>query len=179
MSYNGAMTTTTDDGMPGTELAVLADSQSQTHTRYAKATVRRRTRAAVRKAITDEVQQERYLAALPKLMVVSAALKAAGVGMGVLARWREQDGAFLVRETEARSAIADTLEAEAIRRAFKGVRKPVYQGGLLAGYVTEYSDQLLVLLLKAVRPERFRERSEVTLTPIVKTVAGFDVEEVL
>jgi hypothetical protein len=39
----------------------------------------------------------------------------------------------------------------------EGVDKPVYQGGVLVGYVREYSDQLLVTLLKAHRPEKFRD----------------------
>jgi len=124
--------------------------------------------------------QRRYLEALPKFFTVSAALTSAGADASQLRRWRETDGAFLVAEQDARNALADKLEAEAVRRAFKGVRVPVYQGGLLAGHMTQYSDQLLVLLLKAMRPEKFRERAEIQMTqPIVKVVAGFDPSQAL
>jgi hypothetical protein len=41
---------------------------------------------------------------------------------------------------------------EAWRRAVKGCRKPVYQGGQLVGYVREFSDLLLIFLIKAARP---------------------------
>lgn len=125
-------------------------------------------------------RKEVYLAALPKFFTINAALMKAGTDMKELRRWREEDAAFLVQEQDARDQLADQLEGEAIRRAFKGVKVPVYQGGLLAGHVTQYSDALLTLMLKAMRPEKFRERSEVRVTePIVKVVAGFDPAEVL
>jgi hypothetical protein len=129
--------------------------------------------------VPERTLQDRYLAALPACFTVSAALTRAGATPRELARWREQSGEFLVREQDARNQLADRLEAEAIRRAFKGVRVPVYQGGLLAGYVTQFSDQLLTLLLKAMRPDKYRERSEVSVHPIVKVVAGFDPADVL
>src|SRR5262245_20757525 len=136
------------------------------------------TRAGHR--VSDQKLQARYLTALPKYFTITAALTAAGITMPVLRRWRERDAAFLVREQDARNEMADKLEGEAVRRAFKGVKTPVYQGGLLAGYMTQYSDALLTLLLKAMRPEKYRERSEISVTqPIVKVVAGFDPAEVL
>lgn len=135
--------------------------------------------AARHRLENDEAKKLAYLAALPKRFSPSAALASAGANHSQLARWREEDGTFLVREKNARDELADALEAEAIRRAFKGVRKPVYQGGLLAGHVVEYSDQLLTLMLKAMRPEKYRDTSAVTVNPIVKVVAGFDPIDVL
>ena|SRR5436190_3243499 len=133
-----------------------------------------------RKHIDPQTLQQRYLDALPSYFTVTAALAKAGASANQLAKWREQDAAFLVKESQARDAIADQLEAEAIRRAFKGVRTPVFQGGLLAGHVTQYSDQLLTLMLKALRPDKYRERSEVSVTqPIIKVVAGFDPAQAL
>lgn len=138
------------------------------------------TRSALVKAKSDAQLQAAYLAALPKYFTVTAALAKAGADWARLRRWREMDATFPIREQAARDALADQLEAEAIRRAFKGIRVPVYQGGLLAGHVQQYSDQLLTLMLKAMRPEKYRERSEVSVTqPIVKVVAGFDPAEVL
>lgn len=125
-------------------------------------------------------QQDDYLKALTKYFTVSAALTKAGVPWNALLRWREEDAEFLVREEQARGELADMLEGEAVRRAFRGIKQPVYQGGLLAGYITQYSDQLLTLMLKAVRPDKFRERTELKVTePIIKVVAGFDPADVL
>ena len=51
------------------------------------------------------------------------------------------------------------LEDEARRRALQGVEKPVFREGRQVGTVTEYSDTLLIFLLKARRPEKFRDRA--------------------
>lgn len=71
---------------------------------------------------------------------------------------------------------ADMLEKEALRRAVKGVKKPVYQGGELVGHVQVYSDSLMQTLLKAARPDKFKDRvqsesttvSEVKITRTIK-----------
>ncbi len=55
------------------------------------------------------------------------------------------------------------LEQEADRRAIEGFEKPVYQGGELVGTEQRYSDTLLIVRLKALAPERYKERGEVTV----------------
>ena len=54
----------------------------------------------------------------------------------------------------------DDLELEARRRAVEGTERPVFYQGGEVGYVREYSDTLLIFLLKAHRPNKFRERVE-------------------
>ena len=137
------------------------------------------SRAEIRKRANRLAQQDDYLTALGKVGTQAAALKVAHATTRNLYEWREEDAEFVERERDKKAEIADALEAEAIRRAKLGVKKPVYQGGLLAGYVTEYSDNLLIMLLKAHKPEKFRERSEITLNPIVKVVAGFEPSDVV
>ena len=56
------------------------------------------------------------------------------------------------------------MEREAYRRAVKGVEKPVYRGGQLVGTIREYSDSLLMFLLRARRPELYRDHSRVERT---------------
>lgn len=51
----------------------------------------------------------------------------------------------------------DLCEGELHRRAFKGVLKPVYQGGARVGSIREYSDTLAIFLMKAHRPEKYRD----------------------
>lgn len=72
---------------------------------------------------------------------------------------RNADEAFAARWLAAWSKGIDGLEDEASRRGVTGVRKPVYQGGKLVGYVQEYSDTLLIFMLKARRPDVFKDRS--------------------
>lgn len=61
---------------------------------------------------------------------------------------------------DAMTEAAEHLEAEARRRAVEGVVKPVYYKGQEVGAVREYSDTLLIFLLKGAMPEKYRERYE-------------------
>jgi hypothetical protein len=82
------------------------------------------------------------------------------VGRRTVYGWLEVDTAFKLLYDEAHADALDALEEEARRRAVDGVLKPVYQGGIHVGSIREYSDTLLITLLKGKRPETFRERFE-------------------
>jgi hypothetical protein len=47
------------------------------------------------------------------------------------------------------------LESEAVRRALSGVAVPVFHQGRECGSTVKHSDQLLMFLLKTLRPERY------------------------
>lgn len=70
------------------------------------------------------------------------------------------------------------MEAEAWRRGKTGVLKPVYQGGKKVGSVREYSDTLLIFMLKGTRPEKYRDRQQIDVTAslykVYQTGDGFD-----
>lgn len=108
---------------------------------------------------------------------LTAGCKAARVSPNTVYKWREMDDEFVLLERQARNAFADALEIESVRRAWHGTKKPVYQQGNLVGYVQEFSDTLLIFALKAVRPEKYRERFDVTSggQPIVKAYAAEDL----
>lgn len=79
----------------------------------------------------------------------------------------QEDGSykddFHIRWAAAYRDGADVLEDEAHRRGVEGVEKPVYQGGVLVGTMTEYSDTLLNLKLRGKRPEIYNtERHELS-----------------
>jgi len=40
-------------------------------------------------------------------------------------------------------------------RAVKGTKKPVFRGGEVVGHTTEFSDSMLMQLLKARKPEKY------------------------
>lgn len=62
----------------------------------------------------------------------------------------------------AKEAAADRLEGEARRRAVEGVERAVgWFQGEPGGYERVYSDTLLVTLLKAWLPDRYKDRAEV------------------
>jgi len=66
-------------------------------------------------------------------------------------------------------------EDEADRRAIEGVQKPVYQQKELVGYVTEYSDNLLITQLKAGNPEKYADRQKVDHQGVILNVTVPDL----
>ena len=102
-----------------------------------------------------------FLDALARIGIVGAACQAADVTRTTVYRWRAADPAFRAAWDAALDDAADVLEREAVRRATLGVREPVYWRGEKIGEVTRYSDTLLLALLKARKPDTFRDRSTV------------------
>jgi hypothetical protein len=99
-----------------------------------------------------------FLAAYARTASITKAAKIAKVDRTSHYDWKASDPDYLTAFEAAKELAIETLEDEAIRRAHEGLRKPVYQGGKRVGYVQEYSDTLLIFLLKAARPEKYRER---------------------
>lgn len=105
-------------------------------------------------------RQNKFLAALAATANASVACRRAGVGRNTVYTLRAADKAFSAAWDDALEQAADKLEREAWRRA-TGYREPVWHKGQQVGVVKRYSDPLLTLLLRAARPERYRERAEV------------------
>ena len=70
------------------------------------------------------------------------------------------DPAFAAAWDDALEAAVDQLEAEARHRAIDGVEQPHFHQGKVCGTVRKYSDALLMFLLRAHRPETYRDRTE-------------------
>lgn len=102
-----------------------------------------------------------FLGALADGASITRAAETAGIGRRTAFDHRQRDEDFALAWHEAAEAGADRLEDEARRRAAEGTLKPIYQGGKLVGEVREYSDTLLIFLLKGKRPEVFRENVKV------------------
>jgi hypothetical protein len=135
--------------------------------------------ALVSRASEVARKQSAYLRGLSTVGTITAGCKAAKCDPRTVYQWRETDETFLLREREARESLNDMLESEAIRRGVKGTMAPVYQAGKLVGYKREYSDALLTLVLRANRPEKYRDRVDVGLSQVIKTIAGVDPADVL
>lgn len=103
--------------------------------------------------------------------------------------WLSQDAKYAADFAAAQAVAGDSLEDEAIRRAHAGLAKPiVYQGqfqyrqrlkpgtgpahkkrAVYEKYgsplaIQEYSDQLLMFLLKGFKPAKYRERNSLELS---------------
>lgn len=118
-------------------------------------------------------REEKFLAVLRRTCNVSEAAAAAGIGRRTAYEWRDADDAFREAWDDAAQEAADHLEREAWRRAVEGTDKPItFQGQITATY-KEYSDRMLELLLKAHRPEKFKERVANELSGKVDTGPGY------
>ena len=105
--------------------------------------------------------QRAFLVAFRETGNVRLACEVAKVGRSSHYRWLEEDSEYREAFDLAKEDAADVFEAEAHRRAVEGVEKPAgWYKGVAGGYVREYSDILLIFLLKAVRPEKYREQVE-------------------
>src|SRR5262249_13190324 len=91
---------------------------------------------------------------------ISAACRAAGINRDTHYDWLARDRQYAKDFEEAGLVRVELLETEAHRRALVCTDKPVYQRGKLVGHIREFSDTLLIFLLKAERPEKYRERCE-------------------
>lgn len=72
-----------------------------------------------------------------------------------------KDAVYAAAFEQAKELAADFLEDEAVRRATEGVQRAIYHKGDKIGEETIYSDTLLIFMLKAMRPERFRDNTHV------------------
>nr|WP_263413504.1 DUF1804 family protein [Terriglobus aquaticus] len=84
-----------------------------------------------------------------------------GVPRATAYQWRDADADFAEDWRKARAMGLEVLEDEALRRAYTGVDRPVYQGGKQVGSTREYSDTLLIFLLKGAKPETYRDNAKV------------------
>ena len=103
-----------------------------------------------------------FLAAFAELGTITHAARAAGVERKSHYNWLK-DPEYAVAFADAQEESIEALESEARRRAVVGNEKPVYQGGELVGTIREYSDTLLIFLMKAARPAVYRDRVDVTI----------------
>lgn len=108
--------------------------------------------------------QTKFLNALKQSPNISAAAKVAGIARQYAYEVRAGDPDFAKAWEDALGHAVDMAEGELYRRAVKGVKKNVYYQDKQIDTVREYSDTLLIFLLKSHKPEVYREtvRNELT-----------------
>ena len=109
---------------------------------------------------TDRAR-EAFLSTLRTGASIGAACRKAGMGRSPAYEWRDEDEDFRLAWDEAVDEGTDVLEDEATRRARDGTVKPVFYQGQECGGIREYSDTLIMFMLKARRPEKYRERHQI------------------
>jgi len=95
--------------------------------------------------------QAAFLAAYRTCASVTKAAQAAGMDRSHHYVWLRDDDEYLVAFEAAKEQATQTLEDEAVRRAFEGIDDPIVWQGQICGTVKRYSDTLLIFLLKGLR----------------------------
>ena len=92
---------------------------------------------------------------------VTLAAQHAGQSRNQVHDVRQRSKRFAAQWDNALEEATDLLEAEARRRALTGIDKPVFYKGKVVGSTKKYSRPLLMFLLEAHRPEKFRDGGKV------------------
>lgn len=115
--------------------------------------------------------------------ITTACAAAGGISRRSIYRWQEHDQAFAAAYREADVQATERLEREAWRRAVEGTpyKRTSYWHGEPVGTDErlQYSDALLILLLRARKPDTYRENVNVAIGQVIKTVVGVDPQSVL
>lgn len=121
-----------------------------------------------------EMDKDRFLQAFAELGIVGPACKASNVNRGIINSWLASDPNFRDRYDDAEAEASDLTELEVRRRGQEGFDEPVIFQGVPSMTVDpqtgeekmltirRYSDSLLLALMKARRPDKFRENSKIT-----------------
>ena len=142
-----------------------------------------------------KIQKKCIIAAFGVCGIVKRSLEVAGVTRAQFTRWLKTDPKFAAAMELAREDAVDGLELEAFRRAKEGTKRVVlYKGRPVMIpkdlknpksqkeiYVeNDYSDSLLMFLLKGHRPEKYRENAgklNVDGELQIKTLDGVSIEQ--
>ena len=109
--------------------------------------------------ITD-YKKRAFLAAYAHMGRLVRAAKAAQCNWRMHYYWLKVDPLYKEKFAEAQQMAGDFLEDEAVRRATEGVTRTRYYKDEPIGEDIEFSDTLLLFLLKGAKPEKYRERFE-------------------
>ena len=114
------------------------------------------------KKITPERLQKFIEALASNGGFASRACEVVGLSRHALYKFRRENKEFAAAWDIAVTIGADLFEEECMRRAFDGVDEPVFYQGDVCGHVRKYSDHLAGLILRGSKPDKYRERQEIT-----------------
>ena len=108
--------------------------------------------------------REAFLELLRQTCNVAGSARALGIAPNTIYTYRRSHPEFADEMDRVRDEAIANLEGEAYRRAFYGTEKPVFYKGKQCGTITEYSDSLMVTLLKGNLPEKYANNHNIELT---------------
>lgn len=102
-------------------------------------------------------KKKAFLAAFAQCGNISHACRLADCSRTLVYKWLNEEPDFKAQFDEADTSATEALEKEAYRRACEGTLRPIYQGGRKVGTIREFSDTLLIFLLKGRKPHMYRD----------------------
>lgn len=108
-----------------------------------------------------ETKKRAFLAAYAHTGRITQAARSAQVNWRNHYNWLHADATYAKAFRQAQQMAGDWLEDEAIRRAKEGVLRPIHYKGAHTDDVVEFSDTLLIFLLKGAKPEKYRDNVHV------------------
>lgn len=115
-------------------------------------------------------RKRRFLKAFRYNANVSAAARAAGVARQTCYKWRKDDPEFAALMDEAEQESIDRLEERAFQLAYEGTTRMVVSAGKHLGDEVEYSEGMISMLLKARRPNVYKDRQSVEHSGEIRTI---------
>ena len=107
--------------------------------------------------MSRSIWRKGFLEALAQTGNVTGSAQKVGVTRQAAYKARKGSKEFTKQWDEAIEEAMDAMELEVHRRAMNGVEEPVYYQGQVVGTVRKYSDNLLMFMTKAHRPEKYRD----------------------
>ena len=135
-----------------------------------------------RRTIHPATRRRAFLIALAATGNVTLSAQRAKLSHSAVYEWRRRLPKFAAAWAEAVEQGADMLEDAALERAIHGVAAPVLYQGAVVATTRKYSDRLLMFLLQAWRPEKYRDRGASArgeakpVTPVI-TVSLYDPDD--
>lgn len=109
---------------------------------------------------------------------IAHACEACGISRECYRKTYNKFPEFAKKVDEAKEFYIEAMEIEADKRARDGVDTPVYYKGKRIDVKREYSDSLLMFRLKGLKPDMYRERSDVNMdTSVTIKVCRFDEDD--
>lgn len=112
-----------------------------------------------------------WKAALLQALAISGSVghscKVANISRSAANAHKRKDAEFSDAWEDALEDATDSLEAEVMRRARDGVDEPVFYLGQQVATVKKFSDNLAMFMLKARRPELYRDLNLEQLADII------------
>lgn len=92
---------------------------------------------------------------------VSKAVAIVGISRTAVYEFRNSNADFRQAWDDVIDQVCDAAEEELYRRAVKGTLEPVFYKGVKIASIRKFSDRAIELLLKAKRPNVYRERLDI------------------